>query len=370
MANTATADPASVSGRSNTKRNIVIGILVILFIMLGFLIYYYLDIMRPKTSPDKPVLKDYGFIRAIFGPSANEPFKSLIGANIDANKNIYVTDPIRGKIDIFDRNGNYSRSIGEKGDGDKQLSKPYGVAIDANGDIYVADESNHKIIVFDKDGKYLRNWGVMMPHFVEIFDKKIHVSTYGPFYVYDKTGKVLMKWGKKGRKNTELDTAYGIVPGNDNIYIADTMNSRVLSLKRNGDIDWSIGKPNFKMTADASSEFQVPLGLTEDENGVLYVADSLSFAISAITKKGKLIEKFGKDGSREGEFLYPSGLKYQGNRRFIVVDKGNNRVQIVEIPVTSKMVKAIEKETGNKISVTKLSTDSLWNRLLRFLGLS
>ncbi|MEW6570030.1 MAG: 6-bladed beta-propeller [Nitrospirota bacterium] len=75
------------------------------------------------------------------------------------NKQIYVTDAMNFRIQIFDRDGNFIFSFGRHGDGSGDFSKPKGIAVDSEGHIYVADAHFDNVQIFDKDGRLLLAFG-------------------------------------------------------------------------------------------------------------------------------------------------------------------------------------------------------------------
>lgn len=318
------------------RKALIKSIIAILVSLLALLFYYYFNLKQSNIAVKKPKLINYTHIKTIYGPSEKIRFESLQGIGLDNDNNIYVIDPLRIKADIFTENGDFIRSINLKNKGEKQVSKPVDVAVSDNGNLLVTDINNHKVVVYDKNGKFKSQWQVPYPHFIKIKNNEAYLTSNGAIYAYSKKGILLFKWGKKGRNYNQLYGSYGLVPDKDTIFIADTFNNRLIALNKNSGIEWTLGSPSRKMN-DLSVKFQVPVGLTEDENGVLYLSDAFDFSIQAISKKGKFIEKFGKNGSRDGEFIYPSDIEYLGERRFVIVDKGNNRVQIVRIPVTKKI---------------------------------
>jgi len=59
------------------------------------------------------------------------------------------------RIQIFDMNGLFKRSFGERGIGDGKLGKPAGVEVDSEGRIYVTDTYQQLVQVFDANGTFL-----------------------------------------------------------------------------------------------------------------------------------------------------------------------------------------------------------------------
>ncbi|MBE9559146.1 MAG: hypothetical protein IMF15_00090, partial [Proteobacteria bacterium] len=64
-----------------------------------------------------------------------------------------------------------------------------------------------------------------------------------------------------------------------------------------------------------------------DENSYL-VSNSDADVIALIDGEGNLIQKFGENGSREGQLSDPEGIDWSHNGRLYVADKGNNRISV------------------------------------------
>jgi hypothetical protein len=74
---------------------------------------------------------------------------------VDKKGNIYVVDRGNTRIQVFDKEGQYFRTIGRKGQGPGEFRSPAGVFLnDLNGEIYVPDMRSIK--VFASNGDYLR----------------------------------------------------------------------------------------------------------------------------------------------------------------------------------------------------------------------
>jgi hypothetical protein len=62
-----------------------------------------------------------------------------------------------------DKDGNWLKSWGERGNGPGQFNTPHSIAVDAKNNIYVADRGNHRIQVFDSDGNFERQIVIDVP---------------------------------------------------------------------------------------------------------------------------------------------------------------------------------------------------------------
>jgi DNA-binding beta-propeller fold protein YncE len=74
---------------------------------------------------------------------------------VDADGNVYVTDTLNDRVEIFDADGNFISTFGKNGDGPGFFERPKGIAVDGDGHIWVADEVQDRLQVFDKDGHLL-----------------------------------------------------------------------------------------------------------------------------------------------------------------------------------------------------------------------
>jgi len=74
---------------------------------------------------------------------------------VDAEGNVYVTDTMNNRVEIFDADGNFISEFGKNGDGPGNFARPKGIAIDADGHIWVADQVQDRLQVFNREGQLL-----------------------------------------------------------------------------------------------------------------------------------------------------------------------------------------------------------------------
>jgi DNA-binding beta-propeller fold protein YncE len=77
------------------------------------------------------------------------------GVAVDSDGNVYVTDTLNDRVEIFDADGNFISTFGKPGDGPGYFARPKGIAVDSDGHIWVADEMQDRLQVFNKDGQLL-----------------------------------------------------------------------------------------------------------------------------------------------------------------------------------------------------------------------
>ncbi len=78
---------------------------------------------------------------------------------LDRDGNVYVTDTLNARVEIFDAEGNFISEFGKRGDGAWQFDRPKGIAVDGDGHIWVVDAAQDRIKVFDRQGHLLIYFG-------------------------------------------------------------------------------------------------------------------------------------------------------------------------------------------------------------------
>jgi len=74
---------------------------------------------------------------------------------LDGEGNVYVTDTMNNRVEIFDAEGKFISLFGRHGDGPGYFARPKGIAVDCDGHIWVADEYQDRVQVFNREGQLL-----------------------------------------------------------------------------------------------------------------------------------------------------------------------------------------------------------------------
>jgi len=242
------------------------------------------------------------------------------GVAVDGSGNIFVADSVNHRIQKFDSNGVFLLKFGSPGSGNGQLLFPTGVAIDISGNIYVADNNNHRIQKFDSSGVFVLKFGA-------------------------NSGD-----GTSGTGEGEFSFPFGIaVDSSDNIYVADTGNSRIQIFDSSGNFTkmFGFGVDNGTNTfqkcttgcqagigSAGEGGFAGPRGVTVDGSGNIFVADTGVSRIQKFNPANDFLLKFGTNGGNggtgtgDGEFDSPRGVAVDGSGDIYVTDTGNDRIQI------------------------------------------
>ncbi len=157
-----------------------------------------------------------------------------------AQGRIYVADTHAHDIKVFSAAGELLSVIGRRGASDTEFNYPTYLAF-AGGELYVTDTMNSRIQVLAADsgavrlrfgtlGLYVGN--LVRPKGVAVdSDGNIYVveSYYDHLLVFNRRGEFLMGIGGAGRETGKFFLPAGVwVDGRDRVFVADTMNGRVV----------------------------------------------------------------------------------------------------------------------------------------------
>jgi DNA-binding beta-propeller fold protein YncE len=258
------------------------------------------------------------------------------------------------------------------------FNQPQGMTLTPDGNtLYVADVENHAIRAVDLSAEqvttiagtgeqaYARNqmgapletaisspWDV----FYNAEANVLHIAMAGPHQLWalDFDDNIISPQVGSGReglvegafRNAELAQPSGLHLDGDRLYFADSESSsiRVADLSTEttatvagplandlftfGDVDGEVG----------TSRLQHPLGVTGDENGLLYIADTYNSRIKRIDPATNITTTlYGVDdhGFRDGNadaaaFYEPGGLDYADGRLY-VADTNNHAIRVIDL---------------------------------------
>ncbi|MBZ5661745.1 MAG: hypothetical protein LAO08_15185 [Acidobacteriia bacterium] len=118
----------------------------------------------------------------------------------DPQDNMYISDGYgNSRVVKISKDGVWQKAVGTHGNGENQFSTPHGIATDAQGNVYVADRGNFRIQVYDYDLNFKKSiGGVGAPWSVQVTPKYIYSGDgTGKIYRLDHDGK-LLGWIQSG----------------------------------------------------------------------------------------------------------------------------------------------------------------------------
>jgi sugar lactone lactonase YvrE len=198
-------------------------------------------------------------------PEGQEAMKLPVNVAVDKDEICYVTDPSRGQILVYNKEGRLLEAVGKKGE-----MKPCGLAL-AGERLYVTDMKNSCVRVYNKaDRKLLFSFPQNPTNdLARLFQPtNLAVDNKGRIYVSDSGGfatKIFDAEGNYVRTVGEL----GVTPG----------------------------------------QFSLPKGVGVDHEGRFYVVDAAAPVVQLFDAEGRLLMFFGQPAASGSAGLYlPAGL--------------------------------------------------------------
>jgi len=290
--------------------------------------------------------------RAIGTPgNGNGQFQNPKNVALDAQGNLYVADSDNGRVQKLDPTGKFLLAFGVKSPPNTlgpqgTFNEPWGIAVDPAGNVYVADTWNHRIQKFDARGKFSTMWGtngdtrgVALGNPLQFYGPRaIAIDAQNNLYVTDTGNKRVLKFSANGEPLAQ----YGGVGGNPgqfleqvgialdkqgNVFLADTWNLRIQKFDANFTflMQWPV------QAWDSQSVVNKPY-LAIDPDGNVFATDPEGSRVIKFSNDGKVLAVFGVRGSDLSSFNLPTGLAFDAQGNLYVADSGNNRVLVFVKP--------------------------------------
>jgi DNA-binding beta-propeller fold protein YncE len=312
------------------------------------------DDLKKDTTSTQSILK---FLEGE-KPSANRIVEPMGIAVSDDGNRLYVADHAQAAVFVFDF---AKKTLLKVGGAEKPLASPMGIALDAQENFYVAEQAKKVVSVYSREGKFLRSItdaSLSRPTGVAIDSarNKLYVADTGHTESDEHTVKIFNLEGKllghigKGKGNAEgsfLFPTYVSVDAKGNVYVADTVNSRIQKFDADGKFVQQYGK-----RGNAWGMFDKPKGVALDSFGNLYVADSGWSNTQIFNAKGQVMLFFGGRGTIPGLMQNPSALAIDKQNRIYAGDLLNHRINVYQLVNTTaadsvpKEVSAVKSETS------------------------
>jgi tripartite motif-containing protein 71 len=136
-------------------------------------------------------------------------------------------------------------------------------------------------------------------------------------------------WGSKGSDLDQVSLPEGIaIASNGDIFIADTLNNRVLVWDADGKPITSYGSFGTRADWRNPPQFNHPMGVYVHPSRQVFVSDTLNNRIVVLDEKGLVVSTWGGQGQANGQFNQPMDLDGDRYGNICVLDTGNSRVQI------------------------------------------
>ncbi|HJZ98535.1 MAG TPA: IPT/TIG domain-containing protein [Candidatus Solibacter sp.] len=198
--------------------------------------------------------------------------------------------------------GNGSSGFADGAGSAAQFNNPNAIFVDSKGVLYVADTTNNRI----------------------------RTVTNGTAATIAGTGTAGNSGNGSSATAATVNNPGGImVDSAGTVYIGDT-NSNVVRKISNGNISVFAGSGNAGYSGDnntaTNADLQGPTGVTIDSAGNVYIADTGNSLIRKVDKNGTITSYIGATGPTAGRLNHPTGVWIDSAGTLFVADTGNRRI--------------------------------------------
>ncbi len=296
----------------------------------------------------------------------------------DKNGNLWAGDVKNFRVQIYDPDGKFVRTLGSEGKEDHQFERPtlgkYGAeAIRANSknEVYVVDRGGKKILVYDGN-KFEHLRSIRSDHFVDptglVIDSKdqFFVACQGTnkIHQYCSNGNYLRTFQSEleGESILRKTETLALDEKRDHLFASSEDEScvkvfQLSSGKYLGESVGSLQKRGFPQPGRFIDDVEGVAIDTQRDWLLLSDEDNGRFMIHDLSHKGLFNEAqnfgflgaFGQTGSQPGEFVSADGVTVDSKRGLVAIaDQGNYRIQVFKIEdIKKSLTKKIKAVTTN-----------------------
>jgi LysM repeat protein len=285
---------------------------------LGILLGCLGALLQAQVAPVATPLRAY-----------REGFEAPARLAVDTRGRLYVSDSRLGQVLVRDEAG---RAL----PGKAGLNRPLGLAVGDGDRIFVAEEGRGCVSIYLSDWTLLGQLGqgdgeFLMPNHLAVApgpEGLVYVADSRANLVkaYTQQGVRALQFGGTGTATGQFDFLAGLyVSAAGEVYVADQNNARVQVFSNTGTFLRSFGKTSGMFTSSIFTRIQ---GLTGDDLGRIYVADTVLGVIKVVNSTGKVLATISSFGDRPGQLQAPASLVVDRNQRLFVTSVGNARVEV------------------------------------------
>jgi len=306
------------------------------------------------SRPSDIIINNQNWFNKFILGRNNEVFKISKPSGIAIhNGKIYICDKKSAGLGIIDLEKNSSENFIPKGRG--ALRQPFSCFVDTSGFLYVVDPIRREVVIFDKKKNYLNSIGDSAKNFkpmdVFVYDNKIWVADMNgkkiKVYSDDSTNKLLYSFPHS--EPTEKDFLFAptnVFVANGKVYVTDFGDFRIKIYSTEGKFLNSIGE-----NGDRIGTFAKPKGVAVDSELIIYVVDAAFENVQMFNKEGQVLMDFGGHYDGPGGLWIPSkiAIDYDNLKYFQrFVDPGFELKNLIFVTNQFGPDKIYTSETGSK----------------------
>ncbi|MBI2931713.1 MAG: hypothetical protein HYY16_08680 [Planctomycetes bacterium] len=247
---------------------------------------------------------------------------------------IVVADTGNDAVNVFSATGHLKLKADKAAD----LRAPIGVVLQRNGEIVVAEMDSPILKILDVKGALAEK--IDLSRLVTDAREKVNpgrmcLDDEDNLYVLDRGNQQVLVLDAQRRTcarhacgdEKEARMIQDIFVDSERaMIVASSKGTAIHSFDAKG---WPLAR--FGEHGGRRDTFSFPAGVTVDQKDRLWVADGFQHTLKVFSRAGKFLFEVGGPGTGPGQFDFPVDLTFDARGLLYVLEKGGNRVQVLEL---------------------------------------
>ena len=245
---------------------------------------------------------------------------------IGPNNQVFVADSLNNRIQVFDLELNFVKSISEN------LKIPTGVTVSENGMIFVLDSGDNTLKVFNSSGSFVEQRGGRGTEDGSFYNPKVvRLDSSGNIYVVEEGNARVQVFnpelafleslkGIKRSFSVSFTPFYPAISPNGDIAFSDSINSKVFVIGPDFELKKVLGGKGF-----GNEQFNTPKGLAFDSEGNLFVSDPGNMRVQVFSPDYEYLKTIAND-----KLVWPLAISISEEDKIFVVDDKYKKVLIFD----------------------------------------
>jgi DNA-binding beta-propeller fold protein YncE len=286
---------------------------------------------------DPSFWESVGMTLGVYGPSRGRALAHPADVAVSPDGGtVYVSDFAQGIVHAYDLERGETRYLAEN----EPLDRPLGLAVEASGNLWVVEQAARQLRLLSPEGATLRVLSsdeLVRPVDVAVDEQRGRMyvvdgarqkSPDHYVHVFDTAGNHVGRIGEgKGSGGGHLlFPTYATLDAAGNLFVSDTMNSRIAVFDPEGTYLREVGE-----RGNGIGMFDKPKGVAVDSFGNVYVVDSSWSNVQIFGPEGDVLLYFGGRGGHPGLLRNPTGIAISATNTIFVADYLNHRLSVYRL---------------------------------------
>jgi hypothetical protein len=246
---------------------------------------------------------------------------------------VYLTDRGRRAIFLYNESGQFLQEFGKE----IGLHIPYCLMVDPSLHLVAGEQDKPKLWLLDLKGRILDEISLISDDKEGILPGGVSPGPEDNLFVVNRYGNSVIKVNLAEKRvdnwYTHPENQDGGIELQDIITLEDR---RVLLLSSRGSVVHVLdaeGRPLIKFGRHGSTEdeFSFPSAFAIGPRGKLWIIDTFQHSVKVFDLDGTFINEFGEMGTEPGELFFPIDIAFGRGGKLFILEKGKARLQAFQL---------------------------------------